>query len=164
MGLCLHDRLHRLRNVHHWYDIRMRVLVTGSRDYDSKEDVYHVLDALHREQPITLLIHGAARGADTLCAEWAKDKGVKTDPYPILQADWDRFGNKAGPIRNTKMLNSMPDLCVAFNLGTSGTTDMMRKAHDFGIKVVDVLKKIVIHPVIHRADVDIFSLTERNTP
>lgn len=88
------------------------------------------LDLLHERRRITLVIHGAARGADTLAANWAASRGVEAKAYP---ADWDRHGKAAGHIRNAAMLTEEPDGVVAFP-GGRGTSDMRRKAEAAAVK------------------------------
>lgn len=99
----------------------MRVLVCGGRDYSDAERVHEVLNELRP----SVVIHGAARGADTLAGLWAAESRVETKAYP---ADWDAHGKAAGPIRNSLMLlDGKPDLVVAFP-GARGTDDMISKA------------------------------------
>ena len=99
-----------------------RVLVCGGRDYNDLQKIFDVLYYLdgpqHGRGPITCVIHGAAIGADSLAALWAKKVGKQGLPYP---ADWEKHGKSAGPIRNAKMLREgKPDLVVAFP-GGKGT-------------------------------------------
>ena len=78
------------------------------------------------------LIHGAARGADSLAGEWASTRAV---PVKIFPADWQTHGRSAGHIRNAQMLREgKPDLVVAFP-GGRGTADMVAKANAAGITV-----------------------------
>jgi hypothetical protein len=63
------------------------VLVCGGRDYDDRGRLYNVLDRLnYLYRGFLCVIHGAARGADTLAAEWAEASGIPTLPFPILPA------------------------------------------------------------------------------
>ena len=62
-----------------------RVLMTGGRDFMDKDKVYQTLDAIVPRPDV--LIHGAARGADTLAKQWAQDRGVKLDEYPVTSKD-----------------------------------------------------------------------------
>lgn len=57
--------------------------------------------------------------------------GFPVERYP---ADWERYGKRAGPIRNRKMLDQGPDLVVAFG-GDKGTADCVREARRRGIAV-----------------------------
>jgi hypothetical protein len=112
------------------------VLVCGGRDYIDVDRVYGVLDTLHAERHFSMLIHGAARGADSLAASWAKlFPEIKIVPFP---ADWHTYGNAAGPIRNRQMLREgKPDLVVAFPGGT-GTADMVKIARSAGVEIISV--------------------------
>ena len=49
----------------------MKVIVCGGRNYSDRKRVFTTLDALHAETPITVLMHGDARGADALADDWA---------------------------------------------------------------------------------------------
>jgi hypothetical protein len=111
----------------------MKVIVTGGRDYRNSTHLFRVLDQLHSEKPITLLIHGAARGADALADDWARMRGVPLAPFP---ADWDNYGRSAGAVRNREMLKEEPDLVVAF-AGGKGTADMIKAARKAGVKVFE---------------------------
>ena len=102
----------------------MRLLVTGGRKFNDRAFIYQTLDALHAKTPISVLVHGAARGADTLCGEWAISRGVAVEPHP---AKWAVYGRRAGPLRNIKMIETKPDLLVAFPGGT-GTAGCVKEA------------------------------------
>lgn len=111
----------------------MRVLVCGGRDYSDVSRLYGVLDALPRDGLV--IIHGGARGADSLAAEWAKDRQVSSHAFP---ANWTEHGRAAGPIRNQTMIDlGKPDCVIAFP-GGRGTFDMIDRAKKAGIAVTEV--------------------------
>lgn len=113
----------------------LRVLVCGGRDYADRDAVFSVLNVLQAERGIALLIHGAARGADSLGAEWAASRGIEVLRFPVTPAMWHTQGKKAGPLRNGRMLaEGNPDGVVAFP-GGPGTADMIRQAEAAGVKV-----------------------------
>jgi hypothetical protein len=116
----------------------MRVLVCGGRDYDEEAVVNAMLDNLgsYGADPKSLLIiHGGARGADTLADLWAERNGVEREVY---FADWDAHGRSAGHIRNARMLKEgKPDLVVAFR-GGPGTRSMCDMAKKAGVRVICV--------------------------
>lgn len=122
----------------------MRVLVCGSRHFKDKE----LLDKVLKEYPdITDLIHGAARGADTLAMYWAMNNLTKDGRYIRLwafPADWEKHGKAAGPIRNSEMLErGKPDLVIAFLApGSRGTADMVRQAKEAGVpvKIINIME------------------------
>jgi hypothetical protein len=109
----------------------MRVLVCGGREYHNLGHVFSVLDAIHALEPITLVIHGGAPGADTCADEWARRNTLPLLRHP---PDWQKHGRAAGPIRNTAMLRYKPAFVVAFP-GGAGTADMIRQAEAAGIPV-----------------------------
>lgn len=115
----------------------VRVLVCGGRDYDDAKTLDFYLTQINWQRPFTTLIHGAARGADTLAARWAERNAIPTEAYP---ADWDRDGKSAGPIRNLKMLaEGKPDLVIAFP-GGRGTAHMKKIARASKVQVVEIPK------------------------
>lgn len=118
--------------------MQQRVIVCGGRDYDDRTQLFTVLDAAHMANPIVLLMHGAAKGADRLAEIWAKDSGV---PCQAFHADWEAHGKKAGPIRNQRMLdNGLPHLVIAFH-GGAGTADMIRRAEACNVPVARVRRR-----------------------
>jgi predicted Rossmann-fold nucleotide-binding protein len=110
----------------------MKILVCGGRDYKDAGAVSHALDTLHAKKHITLIIEGGAPGADRLAREWAEANGV---PVQTFEAEWERYGRRAGPLRNKRMLDEgRPDGVVASPGGT-GTADMVKQAEAGGLKV-----------------------------
>lgn len=110
-----------------------RVLVCGGRGYDDIAEMYAALDALGRG--VETVISGMARGADTLAARWARERGKTLLAFP---ADWTAHGKAAGPIRNTKMLvEGRPTLVVAFP-GGPGTADMLKQAKAARVPTLEI--------------------------
>jgi hypothetical protein len=70
----------------------VKLAVTGSRGWTDRMAVYAALSAV---EPVpTVLIHGGARGADTLAADWAHEHAIPcavvrpvslSDPHAYLQ-------------------------------------------------------------------------------
>lgn len=112
----------------------MRVLVCGGRNFSDTSHAYRVLDALHRERGIDVLIEGDARGADRIAGYWARRKGIDNLKF---RADWTKHGLAAGTIRNGIMLEEgKPDLVLYFP-GGRGTADMVRRARAAGVEVAE---------------------------
>lgn len=102
----------------------MKVLVCGGRNYTNYTRMKCVLNDLHREREITMIIHGDARGADRMSGQWAAENQIPVKIYP---AKWDEHGKSAGPIRNQQMLSeARPDHVVIFP-GGRGTQDMLNR-------------------------------------
>lgn len=114
----------------------MRVLVCGSRSWR----LPNVIEKRLRELPANAeILHGGARGADTLAAAIALDLGFFVEEYA---ADWKRYGKRAGMIRNVEMLDSWPDLVLAFWDGSSmGTAHVIREARRRGIATEVIVER-----------------------
>lgn len=119
------------------------LLVCGGRSFGAKpgeaEFLRQQLDMLRGERPgISVLIHGAQTGADSLAGEWARRNGIETLGYEVTMADWAEHGRAAGPMRNRRMIQEgRPDLVLAFP-GDRGTRDMVRQARRAGIEVLEL--------------------------
>lgn len=109
-----------------------RVLVTGGRNYSNYAAVDRVLRALCP----SVIIHGGARGADSLCGHWARVNGVAEIACP---ADWNTHGKRAGFLRNATMLDHAPDCVVSFP-GGNGTAHMVATARNKGFRLLPVLE------------------------
>ena len=85
--------------------------------------------------PLVTIISGGAKGADSMAEDWAI---VHWCSFKEYKADWNKHGKAAGPIRNQQMLEEgKPDLVVAFP-GGRGTADMVKRAREAGVKVIEV--------------------------
>lgn len=104
-----------------------KVIICGSREFDdyellkSKCDAY--LSRKFNSGEEIVIVSGTARGADLLGEEYAKERGLRVEKYP---ADWNKFGKKAGYLRNKKMAE-VGNACIAFlsNKGENIGTRMM---------------------------------------
>ncbi len=116
-------------------DYDLCVLVCGGRDYNNYVIVDATLTQLDESFNIHTIVHGDARGADRMGERWARANKVPFEAYP---AKWELHGKGAGPIRNQQMLDEEHiDLVVAFP-GGSGTADMIKRALENGVAVVNV--------------------------
>ncbi len=122
-----------------------KILVTGDRNWTNRRTIEIALahwtmdnflegqgsvnaKPLPAEQ--VTIIHGAARGADTIADSVAKDFHFNCGAYPAL---WEKFGKGAGPIRNREMLDQNPDVFVVLAFHdkldeSTGTLHMSRYA------------------------------------
>lgn len=109
------------------------LLVSGSRDWTDVEKIVSALNDM-RNEGYTRLVHGGCRGLDCIAAAVAMGMGfevIKED------ADWEKFGKKAGPIRNQMMVDGyQASFLLAFPMGEArGTGDMIRRAKRAGISM-----------------------------
>lgn len=114
----------------------MRLLVCGPRWWKNWAVVKETLDDLHSIRPINTIIHGGATGADDMAGRWASENDV---PELVFRAEWRRYGRRAGPMRNERMLREgKPDRVLAFqptDRDTRGTMNMVRQAQFCGVEV-----------------------------
>lgn len=112
----------------------MTILVTGSRTW-TRWDLMRSHLRPYLEDG-ACLIQGGARGADQMAREIADEFGSPVRTFP---ADWTQYGMAAGAIRNREMLDTQPDLVLAFWDGKSrGTQDCFDEARRRGIPTVVV--------------------------
>lgn len=99
----------------------MRVLVCGGRDYTDRQYLNGILCIYNAVNPISCVISGCARGADTLAIKWAEANNIPVAKFP---ADWEAYGKAAGHIRNLEMIiEGKPDVAFVFP-GGRGTENM----------------------------------------
>ena len=121
----------------------MKILVTGDRNWTDRQFIYDVLYKYGENMPdmyptgYIRIVHGAARGVDSLAGEIARSLGYTEVAYP---AQWNKHGKAAGPIRNQQMLDEeQPDLVIAFHddlENSKGTKHMVAIAKLAGIKIL----------------------------
>ena len=123
--------------IERWQDATectLSVLLCGGRDFRGWKAVERVLDLISPE----LIIHGAARGADSLAGQYARRNEVPCREFPAFWKPWGPGGpvdRGAGHDRNQKMLDEgRPDIVLAMP-GGKGTQDMVRRSRQQGFDV-----------------------------
>ena len=110
----------------------MKVIVAGSRKWINIDSIWKRLGDLPSD---TIIIEGGCEGADLLARRIALEIGLEVVEFP---AAWVKYGNPAGPKRNIKMLNTKPDLLIAFHndlKSSKGTKHIVNEALKRKIKV-----------------------------
>lgn len=125
----------------------MMVLVSGGRDYSDHVFVARVLDGLHHAHRLQVVIHGCAKGADTLAGEWAQRVGVREAKHPASwRTDQGEFDRSAGTRRNQQMralldwyqrIEKKRVLGVCFP-GGHGTGEMVKGLATSGIPFINL--------------------------
>lgn len=117
--------------------MKYRVLICGSREYKNYDSIRRFLE--RNIDKIECIIEGGARGADRCARLAAESLGISVITFP---AEWERYGNRAGPIRNQLMLDAgAPHYVLAYPLDNSvGTWDMINKAKRKGVPVMIMTK------------------------
>lgn len=123
----------------------MRILVCGSRDWKDagsiRAAIFDQVNTWSYDGDIELIHGDCPTGADSMVKAIAveQEPHYKVTPYP---ANWGKYGKPAGPIRNQAMVDSKPDLCLAFTKSllrpdgrTTGTFDCVQRCVLAGIEV-----------------------------
>ena len=109
----------------------MKTIIAGSRGFND----YGLLCQICKEELLTEVVSGTARGADQLGERYSDENGIPKKQFP---ADWDKYGKSAGYKRNTEMAK-YADALIAFWDGESrGTKHMidLAKQHNLKTRVV----------------------------
>ena len=126
------------------------VVVSGSRTITDYLTVATVLERSGFD--FTELVHGNQPGVvkrgihydtpDRLAARWANRNGIPVTP---MDADWQKYGKSAGPIRNGQMmqyavqrakeLGTTAGFACAWDGRSYGTTDAITKARLYRLQI-----------------------------
>lgn len=110
----------------------MKVAVIGSRSFVDSDILTERLDAFHAISPITLVISGGARGADSLAEAWAKKKGIATK---IFYPDWEKHGKRAGFLRNQDICEEADHIIAFWDGESKGTKHSLNLSKNLGKQV-----------------------------
>jgi hypothetical protein len=120
----------------------LRVLVTGSRDWEDERAVRQALiDVWIACDPNRLtIVHGACpTGADAIAEAWGTAMAERAPTTVTVErhpADWQQYGRRAGHLRNAEMVKAGANLCLAFIRNNSpGATGCLKLAVKAGIPV-----------------------------
>lgn len=120
------------------------VIICGSRnfeDYDLLREKcdYYLSNKIKSGEKI-IIISGGARGADSLGEDYAKERRFECKRFP---ADWDKYGKRAGYLRNTQMAE-VANACLAFldsDSENKGTKMMIRIAREKKLLVREIMEE-----------------------
>jgi hypothetical protein len=117
----------------------LRILVTGSRDWEDLPTLYRAIEEACRgiSYHKVTIVHGhCPTGADRLAQIWAEEReedGITVEHHP---ARWTVHGKAAGILRNIEMVDAGADICLAFIKNNSrGATHCANYAESKGIPV-----------------------------
>ncbi|MBX3290007.1 MAG: DUF2493 domain-containing protein [Acidobacteria bacterium] len=105
----------------------MKVLICGSRTINDPAMISLAIE----ESGInpTHIISGGARGIDRLAGEYAASNGIKFTEY---LADWDRYGKRAGFMRNYIMVGEAEAVIAVWDGKSTGTKHAIDTAKSSG--------------------------------
>lgn len=109
----------------------MKTIIAGSRTA-SLQDVIKALELCPFTEKITEVVSGGARGADSYGEVLAEEYLTPIKRFP---AQWNKYGKRAGYVRNLEMAEYADALIAIWNGTSSGTFDMIQRAKDKGLEV-----------------------------
>ena len=114
-----------------------RLVVAGSRGFDSYERLSAELDKYLKGRSNVTIISGTARGADRLGEKYAQEHGYKIEQVP---AQWAKYHQGAGPIRNKQMVKTADAVLVFWDNESTGTKNIIEcaRAENIPCKVVNI--------------------------
>ena len=98
-----------------------KIIIAGGRDFMDYNLLKEKANKILQEKRVShkiVIISGCARGADTLGLRYASENAFDVEEYP---ANWDKYGKKAGYMRNVEMADAL----IAFWDGKSKGTKHM---------------------------------------
>jgi len=105
----------------------VKVIIAGGREYKDYANLRKVCDEIFELNGIEdpEIVSGTARGTDKMGEFYAKQRGFKIRGFP---ADWNKFGKKAGHIRNGQMARYSDMLILFWDGKSRGSKDMLEQA------------------------------------
>ena len=102
-----------------------KIIIAGGRDFMDYNLLKEKVNKILQEKKVThkiVIISGCARGADTLGLRYASENTFDVEEYP---ADWDKYGKKAGYMRNVEMAKNADALIAFWDGKSKGTKHMI---------------------------------------
>ena len=102
-----------------------KIIIAGGRDFMDYNLLKEKTNKILQEKKVThkiVIISGCARGADTLGLRYASENTFDVEEYP---ADWDKYGKKAGYMRNVEMAENADALIAFWDGKSKGTKHMI---------------------------------------
>ena len=102
------------------------VAIVGSRNYHNYDNLKQYVDQwIKVNGPIKTIVSGGAKGVDTLARRYATEHNINlVEFYP----DWSTYGEAAGMIRNTDIINHATHVIAFPSRNGKGTQDSIRKS------------------------------------
>jgi len=100
----------------------MRIAIVGSRAFQNCDVVSGFVGRLPKG---SIVISGGAKGVDSWAAKAAREAGLET---LVLEADWERHGRSAGPIRNHEIVKRSDEVAAFWDGSSRGTLNTVALA------------------------------------
>ena len=124
----------------------MKIIIAGSRTITDKDKVFEKitegLNTLLSSEDINKfeIVSGGARGIDKLGELYAIERSKYPGSYVDLRvfpADWDRYGKRAGYLRNKQMAEYADALILIWDGKSRGSQMMLELAKQYKLKIYE---------------------------
>ena len=107
----------------------MNLAIVGSRSFNSYDLLKTEINKFIKENSITIdcIISGGAKGADSLGEEYAKEYKI---PTKIFYPDWNKYGKRAGYLRNIDIIKNSDFVIAFWNGFSTGTKSSINLAKE----------------------------------
>lgn len=109
----------------------MKTIIAGSRTINHLNSLIEALKKCDWE--ITEIVSGGAKGADNVGERYAIKNNI---PWMVFDADWKRWGKRAGMIRNGKMARYADALILLWDGTSRGSKNMLDQARENNLKII----------------------------
>ena len=101
----------------------MKLAIVGSRGFNDYSLLQNTIKSLSID--ISTIISGGAKGADSLAKQYAIENELELIEFI---PDWNKYGLKAGMLRNTDIINEADCVIAFWDSKSIGTKDSIIKA------------------------------------
>lgn len=112
-------------------EAKIRLVIAGSRTFTDYPLLCNKLERITSSIGLpNLVISGTARGGDQMGERWAAEHGI---PVKRMPADWNKFGKRAGFLRNEAMAAVATHVVSFIVSGSKGAAMMAAIAKKAGL-------------------------------
>lgn len=108
----------------------LKIIVAGSRSFNNYELLTERLNFYIGTHTDVEIVSGTARGADKLGERYATEKGFLIKRFP---ADWDKYGKRAGYLRNEEMAKYASHAVIFWDGVSRGTANMIELCERYSL-------------------------------
>ena len=113
----------------------LKIIVAGSRSFNNYQLLQEKLNFYIGNHQDVEIVSGTARGADRLGEQYAIAKNFAIKRFP---ADWEKYGKRAGYLRNEQMAKYSTHAVIFWDGKSRGTASMIElcKKYQLNYRVI----------------------------
>ena len=111
-----------------------KLAIVGYRQFTNYEEFTQIVNEYMIEYEVETIISGGAEGVDAMAKRYANEFDYNYIEFP---ANWAKYRIKAGPIRNTQIVQNCDRVLALTSVNSRGTFDTIKKAKKLlGVEMV----------------------------